>query len=117
MKIKFQQFLGQLHSWSNTGWGLATALIQAEHTVHLFSTDGTKHLPAHLRPYLIGWTKLNKPQTIYGRLPDKEYDMQFSYTCIKNFGPYLSNGSKNRFGCWVYEWDKLPTGFGKHHLQ
>jgi glycosyltransferase involved in cell wall biosynthesis len=118
MKIKIHQFLGQAHSWSNVGWGFATSLIKMGHDVHLFATDGIVHLPSHLKPYIIGYTELNVPQKVYGKLPDKEYDLQFSYTCIKNFPAYLSNG-KNRFGMWSYEWiDKniLPNGFAKCHL-
>jgi glycosyltransferase involved in cell wall biosynthesis len=118
MKIKIQQFLGQSHSWSNVGWGLATSLIKLGHDVHLFATDGIEHLPSHLKPYLIGYAQLNEPGRVFGRLPDISYDMQFSYTCIKNFPIYLKNGDQNRFGMWSYEWiDKniLPLGFAKCH--
>ena len=117
MKILIRQFLGKNHSWAHTGWGLATALKQLGHEVHLFSTDGTKHLPSSLRSNLIGYTEEDRPQ-VFGRLPDKEYDCQFSYTCMKNFPYYLNSGTKNRFGMWIYEWsgkNSLPTGFAKHY--
>lgn len=117
MKILMRQFLSQLHSWSVVGWGIANALIAQGHQVDLFSTDGTKHLPKNLQPNLIGYTELNKPQ-LFGKMPDQEYDCQISYTAMKNFPLYLSNGSKNRFGIWCYEWsgqNVLPTGFAKHY--
>ena len=115
MKILFRQFLGKNHSWANTGWGLAKAMIDAGHDVHLFSTDGTEHLPPILLPNLIGWTEENQTK-VFGRMPDQEYNCQISYTTIKNFPPYLSSGTKNRFGIWLYEWkgrNVLPTGFAK----
>jgi glycosyltransferase involved in cell wall biosynthesis len=120
MKILFRQFLGKRHSWSRVGWGLAIALKELGHEVHLFSTDGIEHLPPSLKPNLIGYTEENQFQ-VFGRMPDPEYDAQFSYTCIKNLGPYLSSGSKNRFGIWTYEWigangqSALPNGFAKHY--
>lgn len=119
MKILIRQFLSKNHSWSVCGWGWANALISMGHEVHLFSTDGncSAHMPANLKPYLIGYTEENQPK-VFGRLPDKEYDIQLSYTCIKNFPHMLSNGSKNRFGVWCYEWagkNVLPTGFAKHY--
>jgi glycosyltransferase involved in cell wall biosynthesis len=119
VKILIRQFLGQNHSWSVFGWNIATSLIKLGHDVHLFPTDGIEHLPPHLKKNVIGYAELNKPQVIRGRLPDKEYDCQISYTCMKNFPMYLANGKKNRFGMWSYEWkDKnvLPDGFAKCHL-
>src|SRR5271166_31158 len=118
MKVLLRQFMGQLHSWSNVGWGIAKALKQMGHEVHLFPTDGIKHIPTSLKENVIGYIELNKPQMVYGRIPDPEYDCQISYTCIKNFAQYLSNGKKNRFGIWAYEWvDKnvLADGFAKNH--
>lgn len=117
MKILIRQFLGKNHSWCVVGWGIANALISQGHEVHLFSTDGIKHLPENLRANLIGYTEENKAQ-LFGRTPDAEYDCQISYTALKNFPIYLSNGSKNRIGIWCYEWfgeNVLPTGFAKHY--
>lgn len=119
MKILIRQFLGQNHSWSVFGWNIATSLIKLGHDVHLFPTDGIEHLPKHLKKNVIGYIELNKPQTLYGKIPNAEYDCQISYTCMKNFPIYLKNGSKNKFGCWSYEWiDKniLPNGFAKCYL-
>jgi glycosyltransferase involved in cell wall biosynthesis len=114
MKILIRQFLGKSHSWSVVGWGIANSLIK-NHDVHLFSTDGIKHMPSHLLPNVIGYTEENDPKII-GRIPDTEYDCQISYTCMKNFPWALKNGNKNRFGIWCYEWagkNVLPTGFAK----
>ena len=98
MKILIRQFLGQQHSWSVTGWGIASSL-KKKHDVHLFSTDGIKNTPNYLKNNIIGYTELNS-QKVYGKLPDNNYDCQISYTAMKNFQPYLSHGSKNRFGIW-----------------
>jgi hypothetical protein len=118
MKVKLTQFLGANHSWAVVGWGISEALVELGHEIHLFSTDGIKHLPEKLKPYLIGYTELNKPEKIYGRTPDSDYDCQISYTAMKNFPYYLSNGSINRFGVWIYEWSGyniLPVGFAKNY--
>src|SRR5580698_1114851 len=117
MKILIRQFLGKNHSWCVVGWGIANALIEQGHDVHLFSTDGIKQLPKKLQPNLIGYVEENEKK-LFGRLPDKEYDCQISYTALKNFPAYLSNGSKNKFGIWCYEWsgpNVLPFGFAKHY--
>lgn len=114
MKILIKQFLGARHSWSICGWGLARSAKKLGHQVHLFATDGIEHLPNDLKENLIGYTELDR-QKVYGRLPDKEYDCQISYTAMKNFPFMLANGKKNRFGVWVYEWDTIPTGFARHY--
>jgi glycosyltransferase involved in cell wall biosynthesis len=115
MKVLIRQFLGKNHSWAICGWGIAQALQELGHEIHLFSTDGTVHLPSQLLPNLLGWTEENETE-LFGRMPDDNYDCQISYTCLKNFPHYLSSGTKNRFGIWVYEWagkNVLPTGFAK----
>jgi len=117
MKVLVRQFLGKPHSWSVCGWGWGRALKQLGHEVHLFSTDGIKNIPSDLKENLIGYTEENQNQ-VHGRLPDKDYDAQFSYTCMKNFQNYLSFGTKNRFGTWCYEWagkNVLPNGFAKNY--
>lgn len=106
-------------SWCVVGWGLATALKSLGHQIDLFSTDGIAHLPESLKENLIGYHEENQSK-LFGRAPDLVYDCQISYTCMKNFGRYLSNGSKNRFGIWVYEWagkNALPPGFAKHYKE
>lgn len=105
-------------SWSICGWGIATAMKQQGHEVHLFSTDGIKHLPSDLKENIIGYCEENQPNKIFGRPPDPIYDCQISYTAMKNFPVYLCNGRKNRFGIWVFEWagkNILPNGFAKHY--
>lgn len=118
MKILIRQFLGKRHSWAVFGWGIADALIAQGHEVHLFSTDGTTHLPEHLKTNLVGYIEENKPEKIFGHAPDPEYDCQISYTCMKNFPNLLKNGNKNRLGVWVYEWNGkniFPAGFSKNY--
>lgn len=118
MKVLIRQFLGKNHSWSVCGWGWAEALINLGHDVHLFSTDGIKHLPEKLKTNLVGYVEENDHKVI-GRVPNPIYDMQISYTSMKNFFGYLGNGNKNRFGWWVYEWNGknvLPEGFAKSYL-
>lgn len=118
MKVLIRQFLGKNHSWSVFGWGIANSLINQNHEVHLFSTDGIQHLPINLKKNVIGYTEENKPQKIYGKIPDSLYDCQISYTAMKNFPMYLSSGTKNRFGIWCYEWagkNVLPNGFAKNY--
>jgi glycosyltransferase involved in cell wall biosynthesis len=117
MKILIKQFLGKNHSWSVVGWGIATAAIKLGHNVDLFSTDGIKYLPNSLKPNLIGYTEENQPK-IHGQAPVTSYDCQISYTAMKNFPMYLSNGRKNRFGIFCYEWagkNVIPNGFAKHY--
>lgn len=117
MKVLFRQFLGKSHSWSVTGWGLAQAFKKLGHTVDLFSTNGIQNFPSSLKENLIGYTEENS-QAVFGKMPSEKYDCQISYTSMKNFPYYLSNGSKNRFGIWCYEWagnNCLPTGFAKHY--
>lgn len=100
------------------GWGIAQSLIGQGHQVDLFSTDGAKHLPSSLKNNLIGYVEENNNSIVFGRVPDKDYDCQISYTCMINFQHYLSNGTKNRFGTWCYEWNgknALPNGFAKNY--
>jgi glycosyltransferase involved in cell wall biosynthesis len=89
------------------------------HQVDLFSTNGVQYFPTDLKPYLIGHSEEASPQ-VYGLTPGKDYDMNFSYTALKNFPVNLSHSNKNRFGCWAWEWsgiNSLPTGFAKYHQQ
>ena len=120
MKIKMQQFFAKNHSWSVVGQGLARGFKSAGHNVEIFSTNGIELFPDDLKENIIGYVEENKPQ-LYGRAPSGEYDMQFSYTSMKNFPMYLLHGNKNRIGLWCYEWpalngNTLPTGFAKHHI-
>jgi glycosyltransferase involved in cell wall biosynthesis len=102
MKIKIQQFLGSNHSWSIVGQNIARALVKQGHELHLISTNGYDLFPKDLEKFVV-------------ESPDNIYDMQLSYTAMRNFGIYLANGVKNRFGIWNYETTVVPTGFVRHH--
>jgi glycosyltransferase involved in cell wall biosynthesis len=105
MKCKIQQFLfGANHSWAVVGKNTARALLKRGHQVDLVSTDGVKdeYVDDDLRPYI-------------KQKPDNNYDMQFSYTALHNFPKYLAAGTKNKFGMWTYEFDKIPQGFAKYY--
>ena len=84
VKVLIRQFLGKNHSWSVCGWGIARGLLQLEHGVDLFSTDGIQHLPADLKPHLIGYTEENQPEVI-GRVPDNSYDASISLHLHEEF--------------------------------
>lgn len=102
MKVCLQQFLGKNHSWSIVGQNIARSLLKQGHEVHLNSTNGYEHFPKDL------------VSNVNLKL-DKDYDMQISYTAMKNFPHYLSHGDKNRFGIWNYETTVLPYGFSKYY--
>jgi len=105
MRVKIQQFLyGKNHSWSVVGQNVGRALLKRGHEVDFVSTDGVKDefVPDDLRPHI----KEN---------PGKDYDLQFSYTMMKNFPNYLNPayGGK-RAGLWLYEYDVMPKGSVKY---
>lgn len=112
MRVIFRQFFGTNHSWAVVGKALAKAFIERSHHVDIFSTNGIQYFPDDLKPNLIGY---QDGATLYGKLPDNNYDMAFSYTALKNAPQYLQHSKKNRFLMWVYEWPILPLGFAKHH--
>lgn len=122
MKICWFGFLGQNHSWSIVGQNICRALTKQGHDLDLFSTNGDKHFPEDLRPYLRGTRDTNKTKTpsesielrkFVGSVLQSEYDMQLSYTALKNFDRYFQRGSKNRFGIWNYETTIIPPSFAK----
>jgi len=106
VKISIQQFLGELHSWSIIGQNIARSLIHQNHTVHLQSTNGLLHFPDDLKPYLV-------------ENFDNDYDLELSYTAMKNFPVYLNHSQKSKkFGIWAWEWagkNSLPDGFAKNY--
>lgn len=121
MKISWVGYLGKNHSWSIVAQNLSRQLIKAGHKVDLFSTNGIQHFPEDLKPNLKGFveenvqiTVTNFDKIIAGRL-EKIYDMQLSYTALKNFNAYFNSGSKNRFGIWNYETTILPKAFAKYY--
>lgn len=102
MKVCFEQFLGENHSWSLVGQNLARVFVSKGYEVHLKSTNGYLYFPEDL--------KNNIRENL-----DKEYDIQLTYTAMHNLPRYLSHGHKNRFGIWNYETTVLPTGFAKYY--
>lgn len=101
MKICWQGFLGTNHSWSIVGQNICRSLIKRGHEVHMFSTNGLEYFPKDLQSNL--------------RVLEDNYDMQLTYTAMRNFSSYLSHGSKNRFAIWNYETTVLPHGFAKNY--
>lgn len=118
MKISWKGFAGKNHSWAIVSQNTCRELIKRGHEVHIFSTNGIEHFPKDLENNLVGYCD-DKGTVLYGRDLDSEYDMQLSYTAMKNFQNYLSKGTKNRFGMWCYEFagkNSLPLGFAKCYL-
>ena len=124
MKICWFGFLGKNHSWSIVAQNISRALINQGHDLDLFSTNGTDHFPEDLQPYLRGSKDLNElekedPVEVRKYIEStlqKNYDMQLSYTALKNFDRYFIRGSKNRFGIWNYETTVIPKNFAKQYL-
>jgi len=100
--VKVQGFQGNNHSWSIVNQNISRSFIKKGFDVDIFSTNGLDYFPNDLKPYLRNQIK-------------EHYDIQVSYTVMRNFPVYLSNGSKNRFGIWCYEWPILPEGFAKYY--
>ena len=122
MKICWFGFMGHNHSWSIVAQNLSRELIRQGHKVDLFSTNGTDHFPQDLKPYLKGFISESMQidanayhQFISSKL-ESQYDMQLSYTAMRNFPNYFPRGNKNRFGIWNYETTVLPTAFAKYAL-
>jgi glycosyltransferase involved in cell wall biosynthesis len=120
MKVCWFGFLAKNHSWSIVAQNISRQLIKAGHQVDLFSTNGLQHFPPDLKPYLKGYldegtavTPANFSELIAGKLLPV-YDMQMSYTALRNFPHYFTRGNKNRFGIWNYETTVLPTAFAKY---
>lgn len=121
MKICWFGFLARNHSWSIVAQNISRQLIKMGHDVDLFSTNGIDRFPEDLKPHLKGFleegvqlTEINYDRLIKNKLNDS-YDMQLSYTALKNFGHHFSRGSKNRFGIWNYETTILPKTFARYH--
>lgn len=118
MKILWKGYVGKLHSWSIIAQNICRHLIERGHDVHIFSTNGVRHLPSDLKDHLIGFSQENSIRLESGHLPDSKYDCQLSYTSMKNFADYLNHGRQNRFGIWCYEFagkNALPNGFAKYY--
>ena len=122
MKICWFGFLSKNFSWSIVAQNLSRELIKMGHKVDLFSTNGNQYFPEDLKPNLKGFIEENLPiredtfDWHIGRKLEKEYNMQLSYTALKNFQSYFIRGDKNRFGIWNYETTVLPQSFVKNYL-
>lgn len=121
MKVCWFGFLGKNHSWSIVAQNISRELIKLGHDVDLFSTNGLQHFPEDLKPYLKGSleenvqvTEKNYRQLLSDKL-HATYDMQLSYTALKNFDRYFIRGNQNRFGIWNYETTVLPKSFAKYY--
>jgi len=101
MRISWQGYLGTNHSWSLVAQNICRALKKLGHKVEMISTNGMEHYPDDLKENL---------STL-----DGIFDMQISYTALRNFQQYLSRGNKNRFGIWNYESTILPVGMAKNY--
>lgn len=118
MKISWVGYLAKNMSWSIVGQNLCRELIKKGHTVDLFSTNGISRFPEDLKPYLKGSLEDNENpdlKFIHSKL-NMSYDMQLSYTALKNFENYFRLGNKNRFGIWNYETTVLPPKFAAQHI-
>jgi glycosyltransferase involved in cell wall biosynthesis len=133
MDISWFGFLSNNMSWSNVGQSICRSLIKKGHNVDMFSTNGNKHFPEDLKPYLKHAVDLidasAEDKRILNSKRKPKYDMQLSYTAMKNFQSYFTQGNVNRFGIWCYEFSSignklpgtsskvgsLPKGFAKYH--
>ena len=113
MRVKIQQFLtGKNHSWGIVGKSIGKELLKLNHDVEFFSTDGIKdkYVPDYLRPYLKN-CEAGSPNYIE---PQGVYDMQISYTAMKNFPRFLAHGKQNRFAIYNYDGSVLPEHWVKY---
>ena len=122
MKVCWFGFLAKNHSWSIVAQNISRELIKLGHDVDLFSTNGLQHFPEDLKPYLKGnleeGVPITTPEDFMSKIAaklDPIYDMQLSYTALRNFCQYFVRGDKNRFGIWNYETTILPTAFAKYY--
>lgn len=122
MKICWFGFLAKNHSWSIVAQNISRELIKLGHEVDLFSTNGLQYFPEDLKPYLKGYLDegipITTPEDFMSKVGAKlypTYDMQLSYTALRNFCQYFVRGDKNRFGIWNYETTVLPTAFAKYY--
>jgi glycosyltransferase involved in cell wall biosynthesis len=101
MKVKIQQFLfSKNHSWATVGKAIGRELLKRGHEVHFISTDGInkEFVDLDLAPYIRNF-------------PDKQYDLNFSYTAPKNFSLYLGGNSGFKCGMFAYEFPIIPRNF------
>lgn len=120
MKVCWFGFAAKSHSWSIVAQNICRELSKLGHDVDMFSTNGILHFPEDLKKNLKGYIEEKQLVTadnymeLIGNKLDVEYDMQLSYTALRNFGSYFTRGDKNRFGIWNYETTVIPTAFIKY---
>lgn len=120
MKICWYGFLGKNHSWSIVAQNISRELIKKGHQVDLFSTNGIDYFPEDLKTNLKGYIEENtqisveKFSEVISSKLEATYDMQLSYTALKNFCSFFVRGNTNRFGIWNYETTILPKAFAKY---
>ena len=116
MKICWFGYLAKNHSWSIVAQNISRELIKLGHHVDLFSTNGLDHFPEDLKSNIKGYVSdtVQADSNAVSNL-DKNYDMQLSYTALKNFSSYFIRGDKNRFGIWNYETTVIPRSFIKNY--
>lgn len=135
MRVKIQQFLtGKNHSWAIVGKSIGRELLKLDHDVEFFSTDGInlKYVPEYLKDRIKDCSNNDgkPPIIVKGRsvgaltmttqiasqnIPHGDYDMQISYTAMKNFPHYLAYGKKNRFAIYNYDGSVLPDHWVKYY--
>lgn len=121
MKVSCKGFLGLNHSWSIVSQNICRQLISMGHEVDMYSTNGPQYFPDDLKPYLKACIlESYTPQELMlaESKMQSQYEMQVTYTSLKNFPNYLNRGAKNRFGIWTYEFagkNSLPVGFAKNY--
>lgn len=122
MRVSWIGFLGQNHSWSFVAQNICKVLIERNHEVDLFSTNGLRHLPTEFMPYLKGFDDSDRVpiQNIINKINstmNSNYDLSLSYTAPKNFPFYLSG--KSKFAIWAMEFfgkNTFPKGFSAKHI-
>lgn len=119
-------FCAKNHSWSIVHQNLARQFIKLGYEVDMFSTNGDQNFPKDLLPNLKGFIESkgilsadnikefeNKSKNL-----KNQYDVQISYTAMRNFSKLFKRGQKNRFGIWAFEFEgknSLPSGWAKYY--
>lgn len=119
MKVCYEGFAGDNHSWAIIAQNISRGFIELGHSVDIFSTNGNKYFPEDLK--LIGYagSPIKQGINFQGIRPGTDYNISLSYTAMHNFPRYLQHSKKNRFGIWCYEFNghnSLPVGFAKNYL-
>lgn len=115
MRILYYGFGANNHSWGIVAQNFIRQFKKMGHEVDVFSTNGINHLPSDLESNIIGHHPENVFTEISGKKPSGTYDMNFSFTMMRNFRKHLDFAAQNRFGIWCYEWENyFPPGLAKY---